>query len=180
MSAPSAFRRRLTVKAVLLGTLLGVVLTLVALGIWLWVHRDPMPVLTIEALENARRLWDEHGVADYDLDLEISGDRPASVRVQVRRGEVAALTHNGITPKARKTWASWSVDGLLDQMEAELTGSAAEKAGVEERERSPAVLRAEFDPYYGYPSVFRRLATGSGGGTSSDSRWEVTRFEPQP
>ena len=41
-------------------------------------------------------------------------------------------------------------------------------------------MPAEFDPYYGYPSVFRRLATGSGGGASSDSRWEVTRFKPLP
>ncbi len=172
----SRARRRLTVKAVLLGVALGVVLTLVTLVTWLWLNRDPMPALTVEALSNARQHWDEHRVADYKLDLEITGERPASVHVEVRDSQVVAYTNNGRTPDA-KTWPWWSVDGLFEQMEAELTGSAAEDARVA-RGASKTVLRAQFDPYYGYPLVFRRLATASGGAASSDSRWEVTRFEP--
>ncbi len=161
----------------LLGAVAGVVLTLVALLTWLWLHRDPTPPLSAEALENAQRLWQQNHVADYDLDVEVTGQREESIQVKVRGGEVVAYTNNGRTPKTH-TWAWWSVDGMFEQLEKELEASVADVA-ASQRGASQMVLRAEFDPRYGYPRIFRHLALGAGQGPANrDIRWEVTRFEP--
>jgi hypothetical protein len=167
----------LSASAVLLGAAAGVALTLVALLAWLWLHRDPTPALSAELLESARRLWQQNRVADYDLNVEVTGERQESIQVKVRGGEVVAYTNNGHTPKPH-TWAWWSVDGMFEQLDRELELSAGD-ATAEPRGASPMVLRAEFDPHYGYPRIFRHLALGAGRGPANrEIRWEVTRFEP--
>jgi hypothetical protein len=98
--------------------------------------------------------------------------------VEVRGGEVVKHTNNGRTP-ARRSWDYWSVEGMFDAMERELEISSDDVA-ASDRGASQMVLRALFDPQYGYPRVFRRLALGAGAGASNrDVRWEVTRFEPR-
>ena len=40
----------------------------------------------------------EHGPADYDLDLELTGNRPGKIHVEVRDGEVVHMTRDGVEP----------------------------------------------------------------------------------
>jgi hypothetical protein len=172
----SRSRHRLSLGGLLVGAVVGVVLTLAALLTWLWLHRDPTPPLSAEAIENARRLWQENRVANYDMNVEVTGQREESIRVQVRGGQVVAYTNNGRTPP-RHTWPWWSVDGMFEQLEKETEVSAGEGASSQGGASSGA-LRAQFDPQYGYPQIFRRLAMGAGQGPANrDIRWEVTRFD---
>jgi hypothetical protein len=170
--------RRVSVGAVLIGMVAGVLLTLVVILVWFWLHRDPTPPLTAEALDRARQRWAERRVLDYDMEIQLAGQREGTLHVEVRGGEVTQHTNNGHTPP-RRSWDYWSVEGMLDAMERELEVSAADVA-ASDRGASQMVLRAAFDAQYGYPRVFHRLALGAGAGASNrDIRWEVTRFEPR-
>jgi hypothetical protein len=79
---------------------------------------------------------------------------------------VTKLLLDGVAPRQRRTWDYWSVPGLFDIIEADLT-----RAG----ESPPGSVRlfAEFDPKYGYPSRYRRSESSA----MRDAEWTVTRFE---
>jgi len=170
-------RRRLSTWALVTGALLGVAVTLTAMAIWFWPDRDPTPVLTPEALTAATRRWAANGVANYDLELELWGQREGTIRTKVRNGVIVEHTNSGRTPPQR-SWHAWSVEGMLETIERELD-ILAEDAAASRSATSPSALRAEFDPQYGYPRKFRRLALGASERASNrDIGWQVTRFEP--
>src|SRR5437870_1529412 len=95
--APAGPRRRAVSRAAV-GAVLGVLLTLAGLLTWLWLHRDRTPPLTVEALETARRRWEDSHVTDYDLDVQLSGQREGMIRTKVRGGVIVEHTNNGRTP----------------------------------------------------------------------------------
>lgn len=156
--------------AVLLLALAGAVMLLLAF------FRDPLPPLELADLEAAEARWRAEGPADYDLDLQLGGARPGSVHVEVRGGEVTAMTRDGQTPDQRRTWDVWSVEGQFDTLfrELELADAPAREMQVDAATR--LVLRAEFDPRFGYPQRYRRIVLGQG----PEVYWEVTRFRALP
>ena len=78
------------------------------------------PRLTRQAYDEASRLWDEHGPANYQLDVEVTGNRPSKIHVEVVGGQAVAMLRDGVEPRQRRTWYYWTVPGMLDTIGQEL------------------------------------------------------------
>jgi hypothetical protein len=130
-----------------------------------------IPPLTADRLDAARELWNQNGPASYDLDLEMGGERPGPVHVEVRNGEVVAMTRDDRTPEQR-LWMYWAVPGQFDLLEREL--ALAEDPMHEAGAQSGTVweVRCEFDPQSGLPRRYQRNVFGGGPNFS----WQVTHF----
>lgn len=83
------------------------------------------------------------------------------------------MSRDGRTPSQKRTWVYWTVPNQLDVLETDLAHAQNAPRGFD-RETSPAVLRAEFNSEYGYPSRYQRESLGGMGAMS----WQITRFEP--
>jgi hypothetical protein len=139
-----------------------------------WLRRGtPLPTLDEAALDRAETLWDEEGPASYDLDLMIRGERPGPVHIEVRSGEVTAMTRDGVAPRQRRTWEYWTVPSQFDMMRRDLVGALDPAEGFNVPPDARVIMRARFDPQYGYPAHYQRSIPG----THNEVEWEITRFE---
>lgn len=128
--------------------------------------------LTVERLTAARSTWEREAPRSYELELEMRGALNETRSVVVRDGRVVSMKSGGIeTPEA--SWEYWSVDGLFDALNTELSNAAdpMRSLGAEE-----VALIARFDPSWGYPSYFYRHIMGR----MNDIEWEVVRFAAEP
>lgn len=168
-------RQRMRVGQLLVGLLLGSVFgLLLAVAVGIWIFRDPMPRLTAESLDQAIARWHAHRPDNYNLDLTLSGGQTGLIHVEVRDGEVTAMTRNGRTPEQRRTWDYWSVENQFDALALELESARQPERAFGVTGEHSVVLRAEFDPRYGFPRVYHRVVLGN----SSELRWDVTSFVP--
>jgi hypothetical protein len=148
------------------------------LAVLAFVGRDPTPPLSAEQFAAARALWEESGPANYDLEVRVQGRQAASYRVEVRGGQPQAAWRNGRPLTSRRTFGTWSVPGMFSTMSRDL--ETLERAAQEGRP-PPLILRAAFDPQYGYPARYRRIDRGSPQGADSVAViWDVTEFRVQP
>jgi len=154
-----------------IGLPLGVVLAAGALVLILRKGGEP---LTAEAVAAGRSLWEKKGPKDYDLSIEITGAQEGLHRIEVRGGRVARMTTGG-EPVPERVWSLWSVEGLFRFLETELDNAAhpARAHGVDDPKK--VMLRAEFDPTWGYPRRFVRHVQGR----TDSIEWQVTSFEPR-
>jgi hypothetical protein len=167
-------RRRVRPAPLMLGVALGLVLAVVAIFVFAVLTRDSLPRLSEADYRAAVSRWEARGPADYNLDLEIAGNRPGKVHVEVRAGQVTRMTRDGVEPKQKRTWDYWSVPGQLDTIGEELEMARDPAASFGNRDATQVVMWAEFDPRYGYPRRYERVVLG----TDFETRWHVTRFEP--
>jgi hypothetical protein len=168
-SPPSARRRLLLIWG--LAVVTGIATLVLALEIFV---ARRLPELTMERLETAREKWDQSGPQSYDLSLEILGERPGPVHIEVRGREVDNVMINGRAPSAH-TRHTWTVDGQFNTLEQELL--LAEDP-VHQMQAKPGVslrLRCEFDSQFGYPREYQRTVSGGG----PDVYWRVTSFVPR-
>lgn len=133
-----------------------------------------IPDLTLDRLETARLQWERAGPASYDLDLEIMGERPGPVRVEVRNGEVANVTINGRSPSPW-TRETWTVPGQFNTLEQELLLAEDPVHQMEATVSTKLRLRCAFDEQYGFPREYQRTVYGGG----PDVYWRVTGFSPR-
>jgi Family of unknown function (DUF6174) len=174
-AAPSSPPRGKRLPGVLMaGLILAVVIAGVVVALQLFAVRR-IPELTEPLLEAAEERWQANGPASYNLDLEITGAQPGIVHVEVRDGEVTAMTRDGRAPDQRRTWAVWSVPGQFDTIERELELAEDPVHEMQASADTRLKLRAEFDPHYGYPRQYQRMVFGGG----PEVYWQVTKFEPQ-
>ena len=173
-AAPS--RRKIRATALALGVLAGVALALVGgLAVVIAGRGQAPPTISREDLTAAERLWSAQGPASYDMDIMIGGRQPGPVHIEVRAGKVTRMTRDGITPTQARTWEYWTVPEQLETIRqdfdsAETQGGFGAPAGAE------TILKAQFDPQYGYPRRYQRIVLG----TDLDVEWEATRFVPLP
>jgi Family of unknown function (DUF6174) len=160
-----------TIVVVLMGAVLAFAATIVVVR---WFAAERMPVLTVASLEKAEQLWERAGPLGYDMDIELRGAQPGIVQVQVRGGEVAALTRDGRTPQTW-TWRYWSVPGMLETLERDLVLAEDPEHEAGAAAGSQWHLRCEFDPQFGYPRRYHRFVTPGG----PEVYWRVMRFEPK-
>jgi hypothetical protein len=141
-----------------------------ALALELFVARR-LPELTAERLANAEALWQAKGPASYDLDLEILGERPGPVHVEVRDGEATSVSVHGQTPPLW-TRDTWTVAGQFKTLhrELELAEDPVHQMGA--KTDTQLRLKCEFDVEYGFPREFHRIVYGGG----PNVYWRVTRF----
>jgi Family of unknown function (DUF6174) len=168
---PSPLRHR--PRAIVLGMGLGLV---VALVVFFAIRRSAAggpPRLTGEDYDSAVRRWDERGPASYDVDLELGGNRPGKIHVEVRGGEVTHMTRDGVEPKQKRTWDYWSVPGQLETIGQELEMARDPAGSFKAPGASQVVMWAEFDPELGYPRQYDRVVLGA----DFEVHWKITRFD---
>lgn len=168
-------RRRTRRSSVIVGVVSGALLTLVsAVIIAVVLYRDPLPLLTAQSLAVAEQRWRDAGPKSYRLSVEILGRQPGVVELTVRDGEVTEMTRDGRAPEQRRTWAAWTVPSQFDMLHLELEHEKNSEQGYGAPRGSQAIVKAEFDPKYGYPRRVRRQVLGA----NLDMEWRVTRFTP--
>lgn len=145
--------RRWLVGFLLLASLTGIV----ALGVVVWLRSGQ--ALTQEKLAAARQRWEAAGSQNYDMAITVTGRTQAEYHLEVRRGEIQTATLNG-QPfldgnnklDVRRAYY-WTVPGLFEVMETELTNTARPDA-------PPCYSQVEFDPQDGHPRRFLRSTSG--------------------
>jgi hypothetical protein len=170
--APLPSARRHRPRAIALGMALGL---LVALVVFFAIRRSAngTPRLTQEDYDAAVRRWDERGPASYDVDLELGGNRPGKIHVEVRGGEVTHMTRDGVEPTQKRTWDYWSVPGQLETIGQELQMARDPAGSFKAPGASQVVMWAEFDPELGYPQQYDRVVLGA----DFEVHWKITRFQ---
>jgi hypothetical protein len=160
---------RSVVAGMVLGTAVGLVGTLIVLVL---INRGQPPIMTAADFEAAVARWKEHGPESYDLDFDVGLDLVGKLRVEVRRGEVAAMTLEG-QPTRQHIWDSWSVPGLFEIIRLDLARNQSAAKNPEGPKSPPVLQQAEFDPELGFPRRYRRteLSTGQWG------QWQISRFQ---
>ncbi|HEY1599103.1 MAG TPA: DUF6174 domain-containing protein [Pirellulales bacterium] len=183
--------RRLGVRSIFLGFAGGSVLALAVLLGVLIARREPsVPMVTREELAAAERLWQTHGPASYTMDLLIGGRQPGPVHIEVSDGTVTRMTRDGVTPSQRRTWEYWTVPEQFETIRQDFD-SAETAGGFGAAPGTQTILKADFDPQYGYPRRYQRFVLASktpaqspslapiesSAGADLDVDWRVTRFE---
>ncbi|MFN0019016.1 MAG: DUF6174 domain-containing protein [Pirellulaceae bacterium] len=176
-TSPNANSRAPLFRRVLVGLAAGLVLGLVvmlALAIW---NRDPSSArLTPELFHAAKAKWKQAQPQDYNIEIQVRGNQPATYYVEVRGGEAQLALRNGNPLTQRRTFSTWSVPGMFATMSRDVDALERRAAGQANQSTPDLNLRATFDPRYGYPARYRRIQYRS----SSEVEWEVTRFKPLP
>jgi hypothetical protein len=116
--------------------------------------RDRTPLLTRAILKEAHDRWEKAVPRDYDVELtvEVDGVAPQHYRTQVRGGRVTRFEQNG---RQDEGGSEYNVAGLFEWIDRDLemsTGPAVAGAPAH------ATLKATFDPQFGYPLVYKRIA----------------------
>lgn len=163
-------RSRPLALGIAFGLLIGITISVAGL---IYFFRSSVPILTPDALAAAEKRWAELGPSSYDVDLELQGTQAGTIQVEVRQGEVTRMIRNGRQPSQRRTWYYWSIPGQFETIAVDLDHAANPEQGFGVPAGSAAVLRAEFDPQYGYPRFYQRILLG----TPIHVEWKVTRFE---
>lgn len=173
--APSPPPRAPIVRRVLLGLAAGLGLGLLAMFVLAVVNRGPVsPHLTPELFEAAKAKWKREQPQDYNIEIQVRGNQPATYYVEVRGGVALLALRNGNPLRQMRTFSTWSVPGMFATMSRDVDALELRAAGQGDKFTPDLNLRATFDPHYGYPVRYRRLQYQS----SVEVEWEVTRFEP--
>ncbi|MBI3839717.1 MAG: hypothetical protein HY288_17485 [Planctomycetia bacterium] len=156
-----------------LAFMLGMVAALgVTAVIFFFAMRSNAPRLTRADYDAAVARWEKNGPADYDLDLELQGNRPGNIHVEVRHGKVVHMIRDGVEPRQQRTWDYWSVPGQLDTIGQDLDLADNPTIPFHVADGSQVVMWAEFDPQLGYPHQYHRVVLGA----AFEVHWTVTRF----
>lgn len=131
---------------------------------------ERIPDLTDAQLELARKLWQSHGPASYDLNVELRGAQPGSVQIEVRDRVVTATTRDGRTPP-QWTWDTWSVPGMFETLTQDLQIAEDPEKEIQAAPGTQWRLRCEFDSELGFPRRYHRMVTGG-----PEVYWRVTQF----
>jgi Family of unknown function (DUF6174) len=183
-------RTLVTAAGILVGVAIGLGLVFAAL---IWNRKASAPIVTREDLAAAERRWNDRGPASYNMDLEIGGRQPGPVHIEVRDGRVTRMTRNGVTPSQPRTWAYWTVPEQFETIRQDFD-SAETPGGFGAAVGTQTILKAEFDPEFGYPRRYQRFVLASkapsqsptpspqvtSGGADLDVEWIVTRFAAIP
>jgi hypothetical protein len=164
--------RRSHARPLALGMLLGLLVVVVAVGVYLIATRPNNRQLTQADYEAASARWDQYGPKNYKLDIELTGNRPGKIHVEVRDGEVVHMTRDGVEPSQKRTWFYWSVPGQLDTIGQELEMARDPAASFRNPAITQMVMWAEFDPKLGYPLKYDRVVLGA----DYEVHWRVTGF----
>lgn len=158
---------RQTTAFVLASLALAIVGVVLALEYFVVEH---IPDLTEAQLDSAKKRWQEHGPANYDIDLEIRGTEPGNIHVEVRNRAATASTRDG-RPTPERTWNTWSVPGMFDTLVQEIQIAEDPEKAIQAAPGTKWRLRCEFDSELGFPRRYRRMVSGG-----RDENWLVSQF----
>jgi hypothetical protein len=175
-------RRPSKLRNIALGIVLGSAGSIFGILIVMAMRGERLPEITMEILDAAAAKWAANGPADYDLDIQQSGINPGAIHVEVRKGEVTAMTLNG-NPTRQHLWDDWSVPGLFGVIRRDVEVcmpdvnkklSAKSESGESGVAAKPDIVvpRGTFDAKYGYPIKYHRVTP-----TGADAEWRVTKIQ---
>jgi Family of unknown function (DUF6174) len=167
----SGRRRRLSRRTTLfvLGSIAFALASLVLALEFFVVER--IPLLTQSELNDAKKRWQEHGPVSYDMDIELRGAQPGSVQISVRNRVVTAETRDERVPKEH-TWDTWSMPGMFNTLETDMEIAENPEQAIQAAPGTKWELRCEFDPEFGIPRSYHRVASGG-----PEVYWRVKHFE---
>jgi hypothetical protein len=157
---------------VMLGVAIGSVVGLLGtIGVAIYMNRGQLPIMHAAELAMAESRWKERGPGGYTMDFEGTFDIKGHMHVEVRKGEVTAMSLDG-RPSQPRLWSQWSVDGLFEFIRTDLKRNVEAENHVGGSLPQPVLQQAEFDPDLGFPRAYQRteLATGQSGG------WRIVSF----
>ena len=161
-------------RRMLVGVAAGIVLGLAAMIAVAMLSRGSVARrLTPELFQEAMAKWKQEQPQDYDIEIQVRGNQPATYYVEVRGGDARLALRNGQPLTQRRTFSTWSVPGMFATVARDVDALERRAAGQTDKSVPDLNLRATFDPRYGYPARYRRLQYQS----SVEVEWEVTRFK---
>jgi len=161
-------------RRILFGVAAGLVLGLLAMiAVAIATRGIVAPRLTPEGFQATMAKWKQEGPQNYNIEIQVHGNQPATYYVEVRGGDARLALRNGKPLTQRRTFSTWSVPGMFATMSRDVDALERRAAGQADASTPDLNLRATFDPRYGYPARYRRLQYRS----SVEVEWEVTRFE---
>lgn len=172
--ATAGISRQFRPAALIVGTLLGAMAVAAGLLTYALLHRNTTPLLTRADYEAAADLWNAKGPTSYNLELQLTGNRPGVIRVEVRDGQATRMQRDGVVPSQERTWFYWTVPGMMDTIAEELEMAESPAKSFNVPGASEVIQRAQFDPQFGYPRKYDRMVLGA----DFETHWEVTNFEP--
>jgi hypothetical protein len=131
---------------------------------------ERLPDLNEANLADAKKLWQEHGPTDYEMDIDVRGAQPGNVHVEVQHRVVMASTRDG-RPTPKWTWDTWSVPGMFETLSQELQIAEDPQQDIDASPGTKWRLRCEFDKEFGFPRRYHRMVSGG-----PEVYWQVTRF----
>jgi len=146
--------------------LVGVIAALSVPVVYVITHRGTGDPLTPERLAAARALWKERGPKSYVLDVDV---RDAHHHVEVKDGKVVSMTTDGRKAEER-LYGYWTVEGMFQSLSEELSNLQRPEAAFGVSDTDDVIMRARFDPRYGYPSRFLRYVLGQNRSVEWDAR----------
>ena len=174
---PSRGFSRLAQMQILVAASFFGVLTAVA-GLMAWTaigNQGQLPPLAIDDFEQARQLWQANAPLDYDITIEVAGRQAAVYHVEVRAGQVVVSTRNSMPLKQRRTRGTWSVPGMFNTMQSDVTNAEQHRQGTAAAGVPRVHLLALFDQRFGYPQRYHRTELRKWANNDVVS-WEVTHF----
>lgn len=137
--------------------------------------RGSFPPLTRARFDEAKQRWQQHGPANYDIEIRVDGRQKANYAVSVRDGDVTAATRDGSPLTQRRTQDTWSVPGMFDTMRVDLENIEKRTQGKADASTPHVRARVEFDTRLGYPKRFVRIEETKRDG-NFEVYWEVTKL----
>ena len=173
-AAPAA-QRAPALRRFALWTMVGVALGLfIVLLLARQANYDPTPTLTPALFAAAHQRWKDHPLANYDIEIRVTGPQSAVYRASVRDGEAVSAERNGKPLTTRRTFGTWSVPGMFSTISRDV---AVVERAAEQGTAPPLILRASFNSEHGYPDRYRRIDNGSRKGSDGIAvTWDVTEF----
>lgn len=170
---PATRRIRSALLAISAGTALALFCLILLLT---WMRSDRLPELTRSRFEQSLAQWEKAEPANYDIEVRVEGPQPGVYRVTVRGGRVRGATRNGYPLRQQRTLGTWSATGMFRTIEQDMLHGENVAAGRAGPRPIQLLLRAEFEPTWGYPARYQRIQWGS----QMEVVWEVTHFETDP
>jgi hypothetical protein len=127
--------------------------------------------VTAQTIAEARSVWTQAGIRDYDLEWMASGMNRAHYFVTVRGGTVRKV--ESVAPDGRRFELHpaearfYGVDGLFTTIADELAQLKMDRP-FGQRPGTKVVMRFTPDPKLGYPRSYRRDVLGTSQGLSID------------
>jgi Family of unknown function (DUF6174) len=155
-------RSRTRLRNLVLGAVIGSVIGLVGtIGVMVYFNRGQLPIMTPTEFEAAVSRWNERGPKSYDMDLEGNFDIKGKLHVEVRNGDVTAMSLDR-QPSPARIWEYWSVSGLFGVVRRDLDRNQAAAKNPGGSLPQPVLQQAEFDPDLGFPRRYQRTEISSG------------------
>ena len=170
-------KRTPSVRRFLVGLALGAVVGVpVVVMLLLALRGDVVPLFADETFEAAQQRWNDHRPGSYEMTVEIRGNRPGEVRVEVRSGQPISVVRDGQKLTEPRLMRPWTVPGLFEMVdrEAELAEDPQGKFGAGAGGR--VTLRVAYDAQLGYPTHVQRFVEDA----RQDLELEVIQFQVQP